>query len=221
MLPAHLVYSLRASWRGEDWLLALAGVHTTATGPSSTGPCVDGAGSAQVGWEHLQKSPALWVPGEYSTHQSPHGAEDPPSGGSWDQLQVQDLGCCPSLLPSYPLDTLLPIWEQVASGSQKDVPGVSDLKVKGEGKRTLLNGLLLGCCLKVGRPVQAGSCRPRHRVEGWLGRHGSSVPEGLGPEAPCQPMGNCARGFHRPPIPTVTRTSLKLVGSPRLRFQCG
>lgn len=104
--------------------------------------------------------------------------------------------------PPHPLGTLLPhIWEQVASGSHKDVPGVSDRKVKGEWKGIFLSGLPRGCCLKVDRPVRAGGCGPRHGVEGWLGTHGSSVTRGLGLEAPCQPMGNCARGFHRPPHP--------------------
>lgn len=66
LLLTYLIYSLSSSWKREAWLLPLAGLHTTVTGLSSTGPCVDGDGSAQVGWEHLQKSPALWVPGQYS-----------------------------------------------------------------------------------------------------------------------------------------------------------
>lgn len=87
---------------------------------------------------------------------------------------MQDLGYCPPLLPSYPLGTLLPhIWEQVASGSQEDVPEVSDLKVKGEwsvpwvlsqGRLTCARGELL--------PKAWQLCHRRVRARGSLPANG-------------------------------------------------
>ena len=69
--------------------------------------------------------------------------------------------------------------------------------------------------------AQAGqSCHSWERpckelcTEAWLGGHGSSVTDGLGLWAPCQPVGTVQGVFTGHPIPTVSRTNLKLAGVP-------
>lgn len=51
-------------------------------------------------------------------------------------------------------------------------------------------------------------------MEAWLGRHASSVTDGLELWAPCQPVGTVQGVFTGHPILTVTRANLKLAGVP-------
>lgn len=73
------------------WLSTLTGLHGTGTGSSQAGPpSWKGMAvqplprvTAQVGWENLQKSPALCAPEAQSNpSHGPHGAEGSPRGVS-------------------------------------------------------------------------------------------------------------------------------------------